>query len=229
MRLKYYMLTLRQMNFKKTFVFLATSLVLLTIFLSVMYKNLKPTLESLCSSNARAIALNSTETVVNEYIKKINYKDLVSIDKTSDGTIQSISANVIQMNSLASDIAKNIQLEIEKKSFGNITIPFGSFVGAKMFGGYGPKIKVKTISTGGIKVKFKSYFDEAGVNQTRHRIVAEIITNVKTISPIFSKAEEYINYLTVAETVIIGKPPSTYYNIRGIEDLTQKDLLNMTN
>lgn len=227
MRLKYYMITLRQMNLKKSFVFLAILSIFIISIFTMLYKNVKPALEFLCNANAKSIALKSTEKVVNQYIGTINYEDLVNIQKNKDGTVQSINANVITMNKLASDIVANIQTELESRHFGNITVPIGSIMGTKFFGGYGPKIKIKTITTGSISVEFKSSFDSAGVNQTRHRIVAQITTYARTISPIRTDTQEYVNDLTVAETIIIGNVPSTYYNITGIEDLGKKEVLDI--
>lgn len=227
MRLKYYIVTLRQMNLRKSFVFLTISIVFLSVILIKLYGNIKPALESLCNSNAKAVALRSTEKAVNKYIKQVDYNELMSVQKNNDGSIQSINANVVSMNKLATDIAESIQTELEKNSFGNITLPFGSIIGTQVLGGYGPKIKIKTVVTGSIMVKFKSSFDEAGVNQTRHRIVAEITTKTKTISPIYTDMQEYVKELTVAETVIIGSSPSTYYNITGLENFEKRDALDI--
>ena len=61
-----------------------------------------------------------------------------------------------------------------------------------------------------------------------HKITLVITVQVRTIAPFFSDIQEYSNEVAIAETIIVGDTPSTYYDIQGITDLTQKDTLNMT-
>ena len=47
------------------------------------------------------------------------------------------------------------------------------------------------------------------------------------VAPFLSEKINYSNDVIIAENVIIGNIPQTYYNIQGIENLDKSDTLNM--
>lgn len=89
--------------------------------------------------------------------------------------------------------------------------------------GYGPDISIKTYPLGNIQATFKSNFETSGINQTKHSLILEITAQVKVLAPFISETEEYKNSVVIAETIIVSDTPSSYYNITGVEDLTNKD------
>ena len=62
-----------------------------------------------------------------------------------------------------------------------------------------------------------------GINQTRHRIYLEIKTSVRMVAPFISNVVPFETNMTVAETVIVGDIPNTYYNLEGIEEMNKLD------
>lgn len=71
----------------------------------------------------------------------------------------------------------------------------------------------------------KSNFETAGINQTKHSLILEVIAQVRVLAPFVSEIEEYKNSIVIAETIIVSDTPSSYYNITGVEDFSQKDTL----
>ena len=53
----------------------------------------------------------------------------------------------------------------------------------------------------------------------------EVIAQVRVLAPFVSEIEEYKNNIVIAETIIVSDTPSSYYNITGVEDFSQKDTL----
>ena len=94
MRLKYYKLTLRQMKIKKAFVFFFSVIIIVNAFIYFFNKRVEPTLDAICSNNARNVAFKTSTDAVNEYIKNVKYDDLIYIDKNGDGKVVSLNANV---------------------------------------------------------------------------------------------------------------------------------------
>ena len=76
---------------------------------------------------------------------------------------------------------------------------------------------------GDITANLKSSFETAGINQTKHSLILEITAEVKVLAPFVSETEKYKNNIVIAETIIVSDTPSSYYNITGVEDLTNKD------
>ncbi len=217
MRLKYYTRTLRQMRLNKPFVFILI-VISIMIFLSIyMYKKAVPIITTLCESNAKYIALEVTNKAVLECIKDIKYDNLVTLKLDNAGKIIAINADSMELNRISTQITTNVSNKLSNIESRFVKIPLTSIFNMGLFSGYGPKIPLNIIPMGNVTSKFKSEFEHAGINQIRHRISIEVITKVRLIAPFYTSSQEYINDVTVAEYVIVGDTPSTYYNLNGLE------------
>ena len=63
----------------------------------------------------------------------------------------------------------------------------------------------------------KSEFISQGINQTLHRIYLQINCEVNILTPISDLHENITNQVLLAENMIIGQIPSSYYNLEGFE------------
>ena len=61
----------------------------------------------------------------------------------------------------------------------------------------------------------KSEFISQGVNQTMHRVYLDIKTNVIILTSFKTIQKTIENQVLIAENVIVGNIPSTYYNFEG--------------
>lgn len=194
-------------------------LVILTIAFLVantVMEAIEPVIDKQCVSMARSIATkisNEQATIVMEDYK---YEDLMNITKDENGNIKMVSSNIITVNKIISDVPILIQNELEKVENNRFYIKLGTFTGTKVLSGRGPKVEIKMSSIGNIETNLKSEFREAGINQTLHRIYLEVKCNVTILTPFNSIEEQIVNQVLLAEGVIIGNIPNTYYNLNGI-------------
>jgi sporulation protein YunB len=63
------------------------------------------------------------------------------------------------------------------------------------------------------EVNFGTEFQQSGINQTRHRVFLTINTKVRVIIPFSSNIIEVTNYMPIAESIIVGRVPSSYINV----------------
>lgn len=215
MRFKYYKKTLRQMSLNKPFVFTLIMITLITFIIIYMYNKAVPVIITLCESCARAIALEVTNEAITENIRDTKYDDLVELKEDSKGRVIALNANVMELNRLSTEISTNISKKLLNVERRYIKVPLTSIFNLSIFSGYGPRIPLSIVSTGNVMAKFKSEFEQAGINQIRHRIFIEVTTKVGLVAPFYTASQEYVNDITVAETVLVGETPETYYNITG--------------
>jgi len=192
-----------------------------------MYNKAVPIITTLCEPNAKYIALEITNKAVSECINNVKYEDLVTLKQDSTGKILALNSDVIELNKLSTNISTSISNKLANMDARYVKIPLTSIFNMGLFSGYGPRLSLNIIPTGNVTSKYKSEFEQAGINQIRHRIYIEISTKVRLIAPFYTSTQEYVNEVTVAENVIIGDTPATYYNISGMESLTKKDSLNL--
>lgn len=184
----------------------------------------EPTINVLCMNMAKGIATeisNEQSTIV---MKNYKYEDLSDIVRDEQGNIQMIKMNVVLVNQITSEIALKIQENINNYERSNFYIRLGTFTGTKIFSGRGPKVEIKMSTTGNVKTELVSQFFASGVNQTIHRIYLKIDCSISVLTP-FDNIEECItNQILLAEAVIVGEVPETYYNLNGV---TSNDLMEV--
>lgn len=91
--------------------------------------------------------------------------------------------------------------------------------------GRGPNVNIKMEVIGNIETDLKSEFRAAGINQTLHRIYLEIRCNVIILTPFQTIEEPVINQVLLAEGVIVGEVPNSYYNLEGISKDNALDII----
>lgn len=102
---------------------------------------------------------------------------------------------------------------------------FGSFTGSKLLAGKGPEVKIQISSIGNIETELKSEFSAQGINQTLHRVYLKVKCQINILTPFENITKDITNEVLLAENVIVGNIPATYYNIEGINDT--KDTLEL--
>lgn len=227
MRLKYYSVTLRQMKIKKSFVFFSILIITVIILSTFHYKKIESALVEVCQSNAHSIALKCTEDAISQNIGDVTYASIINIEKTEDGKIVAITSNVNELNKLSNKLIISLEENLQKNQTSSISVPMGTLLGSKSFGGYGIKVNVKTLPVGDAVIEYLSHFDDVGINQTRHRIIIKITSKVKVIAPFNTVLDEYTKEVVLAETVLIGDIPNSYYNINGVDNLETKDIITV--
>ena len=184
----------------------------------LVWKSIDPIFETICKDEAKAIATKITNEQSTIIIKQYDYEDFFTIQKDENNKIQMISANILKINEISSDIALNVQNQLNNYTENDISIPLGSATGIKLFAGLGPRIKVKISTIGTIDTNLKSEFIEKSINQTLHRVYLEVESTVNILTPFFTIEEKIYNQVMLGENVILGEIPSTYYNLEGLKD-----------
>ena len=188
---------------------------------------IRPSIITLCNVKSQSLASSISGKAVQEVMKDIGYLDLISLDRDENGSILALRANVIEMNRISSEISTLIQNKYSELEDIYIKIPIGNFTGNELLAGRGPRIVVKIMPVGTVSTEYKTEFISAGINQIRHRIFLEIKSKMTIVAPFTNKAVEVVSNVDVAETVLIGDVPDTFYNLQGITDFTTDDTMNM--
>lgn len=98
------------------------------------------------------------------------------------------------------------------------------FLGTKILSGRGPDVPIKMSTVGNVETDLISKFSQAGINQTLHRIYLNVDCTVMVLTPFNSIEQKITNQVLLAEAVIIGDVPNTYYNLNGV---TSDDLIEV--
>lgn len=141
------------------------------------------------------------------------------------GNIAMISANVVSINEIVSDIPIKIQEELDREENCKFKISLGSFTGSKILSGRGPQIEIKMSTIGNLDTDLRSEFVDAGINQTLHKIYLHVECQVAILTPFDTVEEKIVNQILLAEAVIVGTTPNTYYNFEGVPNGNELEII----
>ena len=184
-----------------------------------------PIFDTLCKDKAKSIATIISNEEATNVMKEHTYDELFTLEKDKDGNITMIKSNIIPINEIISDVAVKIQNTIDQRGRENIEIALGSFTGFKLLSGKGPGVPIKISSIGNVETDLRSEFSEKGINQTLHRVYLQVDCEVSILTPYNSIIEKVSNQVLLIENVIVGKIPSTYYNLEGFNSNNALDII----
>lgn len=138
------------------------------------------------------------------------YTNLISMEKGEGGAITALHSNMAQFNRLQSEITQDVLTRLEQVSDTDLAIPAGTLTGSPMLAGRGPELHIRMQSVGSCSAHFENEFDQAGINQTTHRILLCVDVSMSILLPGFRTGTKVSNSFSVAETVIVGAVPDSY-------------------
>ncbi len=192
--------------------------IILVIINLLVIKAISPVFNKLCEDKAKGVAILICNTNTSECIKQYNYSDFIIIHMDDDKNIRMLEANMKNINLVISDITEKIQKEINNSQNEELYISSGSFTGVSLLSGRGPKIPIKISTIGNVNTELKSEFFSKGVNQTIHRLYLKINCEISILTPFNTINEEINNQFIIAENIIVGNLPQTYYDLEGLSE-----------
>lgn len=208
-------------GFKQKFtIVIATILILCILFFMIIDRGIKPTIIAMSEAKVEYIAILAMNNAVSKILgTNVKYTDLTDVLTDKDGKISMIQYNTILINTLARDTSTLAQNEIRTLGEQGITIPLGSITRSKILAGMGPNIKVRMIPVGSVSTDFSDEFNQAGINQTRHRIFLTLRTQVRIVVPLGSNIIDVSTRVPITETIIVGDVPQTYVNVQNEDQM----------
>ena len=182
----------------------------------------RPIIEHTAMYQSKVLATRIINDAVYSQLEdeSLDYGNLITITYNYDNSISSIESNMVNINRIKAKITKSVNHELSCINEHDLSISLGTVSGFEMFYNQGPLIPIKVQPEGYVETLLISSFESAGINQTLHRIIVEIKTNISAIIPGYTSSATVETQFVMAETVIVGTVPSTYTHvISGNEDL----------
>lgn len=187
-------------------------LVIAIIVMLNMLNAINPIFEKICKDKAKSMVTIEVNRITTANVDKYQESEMITIKQDENGNIQLLQVNSRPLNNMISDITKDIQKNLEDNDKVTSYIPFGSITGIKWVSGVGPRIPIKLALSGTIGTKIRNEFDEAGINQTIHRLCLDITCNINILTPYEVVETQVTSELVLSENVIIGGVPNVYLN-----------------
>lgn len=197
-----------------SFLLLVLALLLLVEGLLAVDRKMRPSILAAAVMLCDGIATKAVNRVIlEEVVPTVDYRDLIITEKDDAGKIVMAQTNIAEINrimALATIATGNAVTEISER---DIEIPLGQATNIFFLAARGPKIPVRMKPMGRVNALVFDSFEEAGINQTRHKIYLQVITEVQIIVPFIEESIEVFTMMPLADTIYIGEVPETLINL----------------
>lgn len=181
----------------------------------------------------KASAASQTQIAVNRMIQRavlevleedgLRYQSFVSLQQNLNGETTALTTDTVLINRLQGELLEKILQTLQQYREVKLELPLGSLSGAQFLAGRGPLVTLRLRPVGLVKTKIVNQFDEAGINQTRHRIQLQVTVDMLSLLPGYRISSQAQSNIILAETIIVGLVPDAYTEVYGGTD----DLVGM--
>ena len=154
------------------------------------------------------------------------YDNLVTVSRDDAGTVTSVEADVRTMNLLKAALSAEIADRTGGRECLIVSIPLGTLLNSRVFGGRGPMIRIPVGMSCGVLTDFESSLDAAGINQTAHRILLRLQADVFLAVPTAHTSADVTTTYIIAESILLGKIPDAYTVVENIDEETVGEIFD---
>ena len=155
---------------------------------------------------AKSITQETVDHTVRTVVEN-NNAEFVKLTKSNNGTVSAIEADTSNINFLKTTVSESISEALEENSETIVSVPIGSVSNINLFAGRGVKVKMKIVPSRSVSTSVRSEIVSTGINQTCHRILLDVNTEISVIMPVSTQTVTVTETYVIAETVIIGEIP----------------------
>ncbi len=181
----------------------------------VFDRNLRPTILSVAAARADIVATAAINNAVSEKVSRgILYQDLILLQRDRDGRIILAQTNSMEINRLMAETTMRVQDTLSALKGEVIYIPLGQALGSYLLANYGPRIPITLVPIGYVNTDIKDTFEEAGINQVRHKIYFDIHAEVQVVIPFVSSVTMVSTTVPIVDAIYPGDVPDTVINLQ---------------
>lgn len=204
-------------------------ILLIISFLFLLEASLADTIYAFAEAQARWTATEVINKAITEkVVPNITYTELIKPERNAQDEIVFMQVNMIKVNKITAEAVLAVQESLQQLKKVSFKIPVGQIFGIKLFANLGPKFNLTLLPVGTIEAKISDDFEQAGINQTRHKVYLTVKSTVQVVIPLASDAITIETKVPLADAIIVGRVPDTYLNIGGslLEKSTQQGFIN---
>ena len=141
-------------------------LLLVSVFVYLFFERVYPNYISRVDIYASNLATSVINSTLSDVLGDGYNDEFVDVKTSSGGTVTSVEADTASMNSFKAELTQKLQNNINNLPDGYVTIPLGSLLNKEIFSGLGPKMKIKTVPNGIVRVDFSEEFVSCGITRS---------------------------------------------------------------
>ena len=179
---------------------------------------LRPILEQVAAQQVHlAVVRLINEAVYDQLGNGVAYQQLINVSTDAEGRVTLMQPDTVKITRLVTSIARDLEEKLGNLSREDIKVPLGMLTGNSLLADKGPNLTLALLPLGSVSVNIHDEFSAAGINQTRHSIMLDIVVDMGILLPFQSTFTQITDTLPIVESVIVGPIPETYLNMEAGE------------
>lgn len=204
---------------KRKFIAAALIFALLFGFITVD-RTLRPIVEKVAAQQVHlAVVRLINEAVYDQLGNGVVYQQLINVTTDENGRVTLMQPDTVKITRLVTSVARDLEEKISNLSRSDIRVPLGLLSGSLLLADKGPNLVVALLPLGSVSVNIHDEFSAAGINQTKHTIMLDIVVDIGILLPFQTTFAQITDTLPIVESVIVGPIPDTYLNMDGAAGL----------
>lgn len=194
---------------KAVLVIVAVSIGLYVLYVSSVLRDISG---EMALSDAKDTAIDTVNEAMILMMTRGNYDYdyFVDLGVGTDGQVTSLNANMSRINAFSAALLDYVG-QLDRKNI-QAAIPLGNLTGSSLLLGRGPEIVIQMIMLTSPHIQFRSELSAAGINQTEHRLLLDVVVDIDLLVPWGTVSTQAVTEVLIAQTVIVGRVPNLYMN-----------------
>jgi sporulation protein YunB len=206
------------MSGRKKLVLIALIVSLLVMLQTFFYvdRSLKPPLFNLAKVRLKQVASQAINTAISNRIAQGTSFDQLMLWKTdTNGKVTGIMFNSTEQMRITADTVSTVSGLLNNLKTIPEHIPLGQAFHSPIIASFGPKIPVRLIPAGIVRVDLRTRSQNAGINMLLVEVYMHISAEVTIIIPFDSEPEIVETDLPISYALVVGDTPVTYFDNKG--------------
>lgn len=174
--------------------------------------NVAPSVFAVINDKTIMMISESIDDSASELIADLKADDYVIVRTNADGEVTYVGVNSVSMNIFARNVTESVRRRLAVIENNGIAIPAGTFTGIPFLMSSGATVDMRALTLAVVDADFVSTFDDAGINQTVHKMYVIVEVTGEIVLPGYVRSISNSSQILISETVIVGKTPDTYFD-----------------
>ncbi len=196
--------------------FILFCLIIFLLFQGLLFaeRRMRPAILSIAELKTSRIATEAiNNAILDKVARGVSYQDLINLKLDEGERIVMAQVNTMEINRLIAETTLATQDALMEISSDPLKIPLGEIFDNYFFAAHGPPVPVKLFPMGRVNTTLIDSFDDAGINQVRHKIYLAVNAEVRIVIPFVSSHVEVQTTVPLADTIYPGEVPETVINL----------------
>lgn len=194
---------------------------LIVVFLSLqtfvyLEKNLKPPLMHVAKIRVKQVATEAINKAITEQVGTgHSFDKLIDWKMSQEGKVSGFMMNYAEHMKISSETVEVVQKTLDSIKDVPEHIPIGQAFGSSLISSWGPRIPIKFVPLGAVKVDLFTRQKDAGINMLLVEVYIRITTEVSIIIPFDTEPSVVQTEVPISYLLVVGDVPMYYFDGKG--------------